>query len=163
MSRGRRWLLIVSGILVALLVAIAITLAVLLRPASLKARIEREVRAATGFVLHLDGEVQWQAWPEPKLTLGAARVEAPGTGGAATAGAAPLAQWRLLAAEAHWRPLLHGERRLSSLRSPAWNSRWCAAPTARSGGLSSSPRRARPGPRAHWRSSGSRCATARCG
>jgi hypothetical protein len=106
-SRLRRALLIGGGLLLALILVVAVTLGMLLRPASLKGRIERALREATGLVLHIDGELQWQAWPAPRVRIGAARVEAPGT--------APLAQWQVLTAEAQWRPLLHGELQLDSL------------------------------------------------
>lgn len=107
MSRLKRALLIGGGLLLALILVVAVTLGMLLRPASLKGRIERALREATGLVLHIDGELQWQAWPAPKVRIGAARVEA--------AGATPLAQWQVLSAEAQWRPLLHGELQLDSL------------------------------------------------
>ncbi|MFO1400144.1 MAG: AsmA family protein [Steroidobacteraceae bacterium] len=131
MSPLRRALLIGGGLLLALVVIVVVTLMLLLRPASLKGRIERELRESTGLVLHIDGDVRWQAWPTPKLTIGAARVEEAGAaagggtaagsgaapGGTAAAGtrAAPLAQWQVLSAEAQWRPLLHGQAKLETL------------------------------------------------
>ena len=126
MSPLRRGLLVGGGLLLALILVVVVTLAVMLRPAALKGRIEREVHEATGLNLHIEGEVQWQAWPEPRLSIGAARVEAaaPAAGagetgapvpGAAGAPTAPLAQWRILSAAARWSPLLHGKARLETL------------------------------------------------
>jgi hypothetical protein len=108
MSGLRRGLLIAAGLLLALLVALAVTLALLLRPVSLKGRIEREVQARSGLVMHIDGEVQWRLWPEPALSVGATRLEESGA-------AAPLARWQALALEAQWAALLHGDARLAHL------------------------------------------------
>ncbi|MCC7461957.1 MAG: AsmA family protein [Gammaproteobacteria bacterium] len=113
-----RRLLIGAVLLLGLILTVIGTLALMLRPAALQARIERSVRAATGLVLHIDGEVRWQIWPYPKLTIGAARVEraAANAGtGSARISAAPLAAWRILSAAARWSPLLRGELRLDTL------------------------------------------------
>ncbi len=109
MSPRRRGLLIGGGIVLLLILLAIATLGVMLRPAALKGRVEKAVHEATGLALRIDGEVRWHAWPEPKVTIGAARLET------AVAGTAPLAQWQLLAVEARWSPLLHGEAKLESL------------------------------------------------
>lgn len=115
MSR-RRWLIGVPAVLLALLLALAALLAIQLSPGRLKPRIERQVRDATGLVLHIDGELRWKAWPLLRVSTGEARVLLPGEEAGAGAGAAPFARWHAFEATARWRPLLHGELQLESLK-----------------------------------------------
>ncbi len=114
MSR-RRWLIGILVVVVALLLALVALLAVELSPGRLKPRIERQVRAATGLVLHLDGDLAWHAWPLLRVSTGAARVLLPEEAAGAGA-AAPFARWHAFEATAQWRPLLHGELTIESLK-----------------------------------------------
>jgi AsmA protein len=123
MSRRRRWLIGVIVVVVALPLALVALLAVQLTPGRLKPRIERQVRAVTGLVLHLDGDLEWHVWPLLRVSTGGARVLLPGeeagageSAGVSTGAAAPFARWHAFEATAQWRPLLHGELQLESLK-----------------------------------------------
>jgi AsmA protein len=107
MSRRRRWLIGILVVVVALPLALVALVAFQLAPGRLRPRIERLVLDATGAELHIDGALEWDAWPDIRVSTGAVRVLVPG--------AQPLARWRALEATAHWRPLLESRIRIESL------------------------------------------------
>jgi hypothetical protein len=124
MSRRRRWLIGVLLAVLALPLLLVAWLAFQLSPGRLKPRLERQLQDTTGLVLRIDGDLEWHAWPLLRVSVGEARVMAPGAGPAAAAGgaggagaaAAPFARWRRLEAVAQWQPLLHGVWSIEGLK-----------------------------------------------
>lgn len=110
MKRRYRWLIGTVAVLLVLLLVLALSLPALLGSGYVKTLAARELRAATGLELFIDGDLQWQLWPVLAVSIGEARLMQPG------AQDTPLARWKEIAATAHWHPLLHGAIELDTVR-----------------------------------------------